>query len=188
MKISAQLAWPIAMAIVAAPAFAQQPRVQDTPPQAVNEAEDPLNRFVANETVDGLVVAVTIDGPNITLDRATPARIPRASRPRSTGTGDFAPVTAVGYASGAQISEAQAPDSVVRALDDWNGRGSLVRVTRREVVIALPAPRALDTVEVTAPATGARARLDVRGAYAPWCRAAPERNPMCPNSQQPPIR
>jgi hypothetical protein len=188
MRTSAHLAWSIAMLVIASPTLAQEPRVQDTQPQPVSEAEDPVNRFVANETVDGLVVAVTIDGSSITLDRATPARIPKVARTVQAGTGDLAPVTAVGYAGAVRVSEAQSPDSVLRALDDWNGRGSLVRVTRREVVIALPAPRALDTVEVMAPATGARAKLDVRSAYAPWCRAAPERNPMCPTSQEPPIR
>jgi hypothetical protein len=189
MRTNAHLAWSLAMLFAASAAVAQEPRVEDTPPRSVSEAEDPLNRLVASETVDGLVVAVTIDGTSIRLDQATPARIPRVTLTDRLGTGDLAPVTAVGYASGVRVSEAQAPDSVLRALDDWNGRGGVVRFTRREVVIALPAPRALDTVEVIAPATGARARLDVRSAYAPWCRAAPERNPMCPGPpEQPPIR
>lgn len=180
MRTIAQLSLPLGLLIAASPLLAQEQQVRDTPPTPISEAEDPVNRLVASETVDGLVVAVTIDGTNIRLDQAVPARIPRAARTRLEGTGDFAPVTAVGYAGGVRLSEASSPDSVVRALDDWRGRGALVRVTRREVVIALPAPRALDTVEVTAPATGARARLDVRAAYAPWCRAGTERNPMCP--------
>lgn len=189
MRTNTHFAWSLAMLITASAAVAQEPRVEDTPPRPVSEAEDPLNRLVASETVDGLVVAVTIDGTNISLDQATPARIPRITRIDRLGTGDLSPVTAVGYAGGVRVSEAQAPDSVLRVLDDWNGRGGIVRFTRREVVIALPAPRALDTVEVIAPATGARARLDVRSAYAPWCRAAPERNPMCPGApEQPPIR
>lgn len=189
MRRNTHLTWSLAMLITASAAVAQEPRVEDTPPRPVSEAEDPLNRLVSNETVDGLVVAVTIDGTNISLDQAMPARIPRITRVDRLGSGDLSPVTAIGYASGVRVSEAQAPDSVLRALDDWNGRGQTVRFTRREVVIALPAPRALDTVEVIAPATGARARLDVRSAYAPWCRAATERNPMCPGSpEQPPIR
>jgi hypothetical protein len=42
-------------------------------------------------------------------------------------------------------------------------------MSKRQVVLSLPAPRALDAVEVNAPATGATARLDVRAAYAPYC-------------------
>jgi hypothetical protein len=35
-------------------------------------------------------------------------------------------------------------------------------------------------VEITAPATGARAVLDVRTAYAPYCREHNADNPYCP--------
>src|SRR5205807_2672301 len=104
------------------------------------------------QTVDGLVLSVTIDGPNVTLDQATPARVRKTQR-KPAGQGDFAPVTATGFAGGVQISQAAVPDSVVRALDDWNTphRGALVRATKRQVVIPLAASRALDTVEVSAP-------------------------------------
>jgi hypothetical protein len=165
------------------PALAQEPRIRDIPPRPIPEAEDPVNRFVAANTIEGLVLSVTIDGTAVTLDQATPARIRKTQRMQPDREGDLAPVTAVGYAGGARISEARAPDSVLRALDDWNGRGRLVRVTRRQVLIALPAPRALDTVEIIAPATGARARLDVRAAYARWCRQDVRDNPMCPDQK-----
>jgi hypothetical protein len=46
----------------------------------------------------------------------------------------------------------------------------VVRLARRQVVISLPAPRPLEEVEVSAPATGAKARLDVRSAYDPYCK------------------
>lgn len=179
-------------------AQAQPTTVRDLPKRPVKDADDPINRFVADRTVDGLVLSVTIDGPSVTLDQAVPARVRKTPR-KPTGQGDYAPVTAIGFAGGARISEVAVPDSVVRALDDWNTphQGALVRVTKRQVVIPLAAARALDTVEVTAPATGAHARLDVRAAYAEYCRAgekAPNQgqgrdNPMCPKGpvdQQPP--
>ncbi len=170
--------------VAACAALAAEPRIiRDLPQTPVPDAQDQVNINAASQTIDGLIVVVTIDGPNVTLDRAVPARVRRLSR-RPTGEGDYAPVSAVGFAAGARIGEATIPDGVMRALDDWNTphRGALMRFTRRQVVIPIPAPRALDTVEVVAPATGARARLDVRAAYADYCRAgaAARDNPMCP--------
>ena len=184
-------------ASTAGPAAPVQPTIRDLPKTPVKDADDPINRFVADRTVDGLVLSVTIDGPSVTLDQAVPARVRKTPR-KPTGQGDYAPVTAIGFAGGARISEVAVPDSVMRALDDWNTphNGALVRVTKRQIVIPLAAARALDTVEVTAPATGAHARLDVRAAYADYCRAgekAPNQgqgrdNPMCPKGpiDQPP--
>jgi len=177
----------LAPLLISLPLAAQTegPKIRDLPVTPVADADDPVNRYVATQTVDGLVLSVTIDGPNVTLDQAVPARVRKTVR-RPTGTGDYAPVTALGFAGGTRISEAIVADSVVRALDDWNTphQGALVRVMRRQIVIPLAASRALDTVEVTAPATGAHATLDVRAAYAEYCRAgmaAPGReNPMCP--------
>lgn len=184
-RLTALLAGLVAASSVLAAHAAEPSKVIDSPRRSVADADDPLNRYVARQTVDGLVVAVTIDGPNVTLDQATPARVRKAPR-KAAGKGDFAPVTAVGYAGGVQISQVAVPDSVMRALDDWNTphTGGIVRVTKRQVVIPLAAARALDTVEVTAPATGAHARLDVRAAYADYCaagqRAQARENPMCP--------
>jgi hypothetical protein len=166
------------------------PKIRDLPRTPVRDADDPVNGYVAKQTVDGLVLSVTIDGANVTLDQAVPARVRKTVR-KPSGQGDFASVTAVGFAGGARVSEAVVPDSVVRALDDWNTphKAALVRVTKRQVVIPLASPRALDTVEVTAPATGARARLDVRGAYVGYCHAGEKahvrENPMCPRGDQP---
>ena len=173
-----------ALTVLAAVAQAQPAQVRDIPSRPVPETEDELNRFTAANTVDGLVITVTIDGPNISLDQATPARIPNKPRLQIKGEGDLAPVTAVGLASGARVSQATVPDSVLRALDDWGGKGETVRVTRRQVTIPLSAPSALDSVEVSAPATGARATLDVRSAYAELCRASRGSSNYCPG--QPP--
>jgi predicted NAD/FAD-dependent oxidoreductase len=116
-----------------------------------------VNKFAAKTTVDGLVLAVTIDGAAITLDKAMPARIPRAT---SRKPGDSA-VTAIGFAQGAKISEISVADQQINVQE---GVG-VVTVTKRQVILALPAPRALDTVEISAPASGARARIDVRSVY-----------------------
>lgn len=177
---------PASQTATTGPTAPVQPKIRDLPKTPVKDTDDPVNRFVADQTVDGLVLSVTIDGASITLDQAVPARVRKTAR-KPTGQGDYAPVTAIGFAGGARISEVAVPDSVIRALDDWNTPhlGALVRVTKRQVVIPLAAARALDTVEVTAPATGAHARLDVRAAYADYCRAGDQAakgrdNPMCP--------
>ena len=69
-----------------------------------------------------------------------------------------------------------AADGVLNAQE---GSG-IVRLTKRQVVVSLPAPRALDTVEVSAPATGATARIDVRAAYAAYCKEYRKDNKYCP--------
>ena len=188
MPLARKLLLP-ALTLLAAPSAAQEARVRDTPPRPLAEAEDPVNRLAEAQTVDGLVLTVLIDGPAVTLQQAVAARIPRKPQPLalSEREEDFASVIAYGYAGGRQVSRAHVPDSVIRALDDWTGRGQTVRVTRREVVIPLPAPQALDSVVVIAPATRAQARLDVRRAYALWCREGGQ-SPYCPTGgrDQPP--
>ena len=89
-------------------------------------------------------------------------------------------MTAVGFAGGSRVSDASATDAVQNAQE---GVG-LVRLTRRQVVLSLPAPRALDAVEVSAPATRATARLEVRGAYAPYCKVYNPDNKYCPSRQK----
>jgi hypothetical protein len=153
----------------------KEPAVRDLEPQAVAADSDPINRQ-AETTVDGLVLTVTIDSASIRLDTVTLARIPAAGRPG--GSGDR--VTAVGFAGGSRVSETSAPDAVENVEE---GRG-LVRLTRRQVILTLPAPRALDAVEVSAPATGATARLDVRGAYAAYCKVYNPDNKYCPSRQK----
>ena len=153
------------------------PAARDLEPRPVAASEDPVNRKVAASTVDGLVLVVTIDGSSIRLDSATAGRIPRAAAERKRRSGDR--VTAIGFAGGARISENSVADAVLNAEE---GRG-LVRLTKRQITLALAAPRALDTVEVSAPATNASARLDVREAYAPYasgCRGETPDPRFCP--------
>ncbi len=147
--------------------------VRDLPPRSIAAAEDSLNAAVVASTVDGLVVVVTIDGPTVHLDAATPARIPKA---RSTGGGGDR-VKAAGFAKGARLSEVDVPDGVVNTQENVG----VVRLTKRQVIIPLPAPRPIDTVEVSAPATGATARLDVRAAYEAYCKATQRNEKFCPN-------
>jgi hypothetical protein len=154
----------------------KEPAVRDLEARPVAADSDPVNRQ-AEATVDGLVLTLTIDSTSIRLDTVTLARIPSAGS-RHAGAGDR--VTAVGFAAGSRVSEASAPDAVQNVQE---GVG-LVRLTRRQVVLSLPAPRALDAVEVSAPATGATARLDVRGAYAQYCRVYNPDNKYCPSRQK----
>ena len=126
------------------------------------------------------MIALTIDGTSIQLDSVTLARIPRAASQRGAGAGGDR-VTAVGFAASTRVSESSAPDAVLNVQE---GVG-LVRLTKRQVVLSLPAPRALDTVEVSAPATGATSRIDVRAAYAPYCKEYRSDNKFCPSPASP---
>jgi hypothetical protein len=156
----------------------QQPAIRDLDPHPVAADSDPINRQ-GDATVDGLVLTVTIDSASITLDTAVLARVPPSAASRGTGgAGDR--VTAIGFAAGSRISEASAPDGVLNAQE---GVG-LVRMTKRQIVLSLPAPRALDAVEVSAPATGATARLDVRAAYAQYCKQYRPDNKYCPSPEK----
>jgi hypothetical protein len=156
----------------------QQPTIRDLDPRPVAADSDPVNRQT-EAAVDGLVLTVTIDSASITLDTAVLAKIPPSAATRgSGGTGDR--VTAVGLAAGSRVSQASAPDGVLNVQE---GVG-LVRMTKRQVVLSLPAPRALDVVEVSAPATGATARLDVRAAYAQYCKKYNADNKYCPSPQK----
>ena len=152
---------------------------RDLDARPVDASADPVNRKAEASTVDGFVLVVTINGASIQLDSATPARIPRAAAERKRPAGDR--VTAVGFAGGARVSETSSADAVLNAQEG----GGLVRVSRRQVMLSLAAPRALDTVEVSAPATGASAGLDVRSAYAPYaaaCRGEAPDPRFCPAS------
>lgn len=148
--------------------------IRDLEPHPVTVADDSVNKL-AESQIDGLVLAVTIDGAAIQLDNVTLTKLPRNASQRGAGAGDR--VTVVGFAAGARVSESSAPDTVLNVQEDVG----VVRLTKRQVVLSLPAPRAVDTVEVSAPATGATARIDVRSAYAPYCKEYRSDNKFCPS-------
>lgn len=149
-------------------------------PVPVPEDQDPVNQRVAADTVDGLVLAITIDGSAIRLDSASPARIPKAAqRANREGFGEGGSVRATAFAAGQRAGSVEVPDNVLVASE---GDG-LQRQTRRQLTIAIPVDRAVDRVEVEAPATNARASLDVGAAYEAWCRGDP-RGRWCPGSNR----
>lgn len=138
--------------------------VRLTPARPIPDGEDPLNQKVAAETVDGIVVTVTIDGPTVTLDSAVPARVPRRLA-RADGAAGENFVRATAFAGGQPVSSTVLPDVV----DNASEGGGLVRLTRRQVSLVLSADRPIDTVRVEAPATAASGTVDVRPAYARLC-------------------
>jgi len=144
------------------------------PPQPLGESADTVNQLVLSETVDGIIIVVTIDGSAVKLDSATPARIPRrmSSSARQTG-GDT--VKATGLVGGRVVATTIIPDNVLNASE---GTG-LVRTTLRQVSLVLATDSPIDTVVIEAPATSASASLDVRRAYAQICDADP-RGKWCP--------
>ncbi|HMM65940.1 MAG TPA: hypothetical protein PKC03_03270 [Dokdonella sp.] len=146
------------------------------PPRPLADADDTLNQRVATQTVDGLVIVLTIDEANITLDSVELARVPRRqARAIRNTAGDQ--VKVVGLSGGREISTTVVPDTVLNASEDTG----LVRTVKRQISVALAADQPLDAVRVEAPATSASALLDVRGAYARICEADP-RSKWCPSS------
>jgi len=152
-------------------------KVELSAPRNLPEAADPVNQRVLAQTADGLVLVVTVDGATITLDSATPARVPRRVA-RSERATDGPTVKATGYAGGQIVATTVLPDTLYNASE---GDG-LVRTERRQIALVLVADRPLDSVTVEAPATGARATLNVSAAYARYCDA--DRNsPWCPKAR-----
>ncbi len=149
-----------------APTASDGGKVELLPPRPVPDSADPVTQLATTQTVDGLVLVVTIDGTAVTLDSAAPARIPRRqARDARPGAGDV--VKAMAYAGGRLLATTMVPDNVLNASEG----GGLVRTTRRQIALVLAVDRAADTVSVEALATGARATLDVRAAYARLCEA-----------------
>jgi len=160
-----------------APSASDGGKAELIPPRPVADDADPLNRYVEAETVDGLVLSVTIDGDAVRLDAAMPARVPKkfARRDRDPGPDS---VTATAMANGQIVSRTVVPDTVLNASE---GEG-LVRTPVRQIALVLATELPVDTVTIEAPATGARASLDVRGAYAEICKA--DRNSRwCPRQR-----
>ncbi len=149
-----------------------QEGVRDLEPRPIAPADDIVNQMQQTQ-VDGLVITLTIDSATVRLDTVVLASIPRPRAARDT-VGDR--VTVVGFAGGTRVSDVNVPDMVINAQE---GVG-IVRVNRRQITVLLPAPRALDTIEVTAPATNATGRLDVRAAYARFCPQFNADNRYCP--------
>ncbi len=148
-------------------------------PRPVVERDDPLNQAVAAQTVDGMVLVITIDGAVVGLDSATPARVPkRQARSSREGAGDVVKATA--FAGGLTLSTTVVPDTVLNASEG----GGLVRTERRQISLVLAADRPIETVSIVALATGANATLDVRSAYARICEADRSNKWCAGNSQQ----
>ncbi len=152
-------------------------RAELSPPRPIAESADPVNLRVATDTVDGLVLAITIDGPTVILDAAVPARVSsRQARGHRATEGPRVKVTA--FAGGQVVSTAMLPDNLINASEG----GATVRIERRQLAFTLAVDRPVDTVTVEAPATAASGTLDVRPAYARICEADPH-NKWCPRDR-----
>lgn len=149
-----------------APSASDGGTVEILPATPIAPDVDPVMRLVADATADGLVLSVTIDGANVRLDAAVLARVPkRQARGDRAIEGDF--VRATAFAGAQLVATTVVPDNVINASE---GSG-LVRTEKRQLSLALAADRPVDTVVIEAPATGARASVDVRPAYARACEA-----------------
>jgi hypothetical protein len=171
---------PAEPSVQAAPIASDGGKAELLPPRPLAESDDALNKAVAAQTTDGMVIVITIDGALITLDSALPARVPkRHARSSRAGAGDV--VKASAFAGGQLVSSTVVPDTVLNASEG----GGLVRTEKRQISMVLALDRPIDTVSVVALATAASASLDVRAAYARICEAD-RTNKWCPGSGQKP--
>jgi hypothetical protein len=161
----------LAVCVLLAGSFPALSQERTTEPAPLDPAADPVNRLVREQTVSGLIVALRIDGSQVTLERAQPARIPKPRR-KAPAAGDTVTITAL--SGGSPVAAVTVPDGTVIVVE---GSG-LVRPDRRTVHAAVPTPRAIDAIEVRVSVTGATARFDVRPAYEEICRLLP-RDPVC---------
>lgn len=144
-------------------------------PRPVAPEEDPLNAFSQAQTVDGMIVNLTIDGDAAMLDAAVVARVPRTAANRdSKGLEEDDVVVVTGYAGGEVVAKAVVPDLVRNALE---GEG-IVLTSRRQLSVALAADLPIDRIEVEAVATNARGSFNTSAAYGWICEADP-RNKWC---------
>ena len=127
---------------IAAPVASHGGRVELVPGAPVQEDDDPVNRLVASETVDGLLLSITLDGATASLDSAVLARIPkRLARPDRQVHGDAVEVR--GLIDGQEATRTTVPDNLVNASegdglvrkeDSWLGREVVVVNTGQEAV------------------------------------------------------
>jgi hypothetical protein len=140
------------------------------------DADDPINRQAAAETVEALIVSLTLDGREARLDSAVPARVPRGVIQKRQDEGDR--VTVIALAGGREIARTSVPDQVIN-IEENKG---LVQLTRRQISLAVPMGRAPDKLQVLAPATGVDTAVDPGPMLAMWCQS--ERpNPWCPRQR-----
>lgn len=156
------------------PSASEGGKAQLLPPRPVAATDDPVNAKAAADMVDGLALAITIDGSTVTLDSAVPARVPRRLARADRQAGENV-VKATAYAGAQAVATTVLPDPVLNASE---GDG-LVRTARRQVALVLAADRPVDRVTIEAPATSASATLDVRAAYARLCEANRDNNKWC---------
>ena len=141
------------------------------------DADDPINRQAAAQTVEALIVSLTLDGREARLISAIPARVPRGVIQKRQGDGDR--VTVIALAEGREIGRASVPDQVINIEE---GKG-IVRLARRQISLAVPVGRAPDRLQVLAPATGVDTAVDPAPLLAVWCQG--ERSGVwCPNRQR----
>lgn len=127
--------------------------------RSLDPASDPVNQFVRATTVDALLISLHIDAKSIALTDVQVARIPKPrERKPATGT-DTITVTA---SSGGAIS-----GRVVVGDPSWlieEGAG-MRRIEQRDVRLALPTPKPVDSIEVKVAASGVTQKFDVTAAY-----------------------
>lgn len=132
-------------------ACAAEPSLRTAPKADVNE-------HVRNSTVDGLVVALKINGKEITLESAVPARIPRIEPlPKEIRNR----ITVAASMQGRNVSTIAVQDPVIVVVEH---EGEVKNETR-QMQFGIPTPAAIDAIEVKLSTSGATARFGVHRAY-----------------------
>lgn len=143
----------------------------------IPDADDPINRQAEADTVEALVLLMTLDGREARLEQAIPARVPRGAIQKRQDESDR--VTVIALAGGRELARASVPDQLIN-IEEETG---VVTLQRRQISLAVPLDRAPDQLRVLAPASGVDMAVDAGPLLAPWCRS--ERpGPWCPRRPQ----
>jgi len=154
------------------------PKVTTSAPVPVDAQVDIVNVSVIATSVSAIIVSVLIDDRKITLEQATLARVPDRKRASRAKEGEA--VTFEGMRGNEVVSSITVADQAINA-EEQKG---LVRLVKRSLQAAVPAPRAIDAIRVTVHSNGASEMLRLSPEVYKLCEYA-KNEPVCRDAPRP---
>ena len=155
-------------------------RTHTSKPRPVDPRAD--NARVLSGLVPGLVVALDIDGEEISLEYAQVFMVPQSKPRRQEGE----LITLTGMSQGKAVSSLKVSDHrlvVQESFKEQERKGRIVIPKKRSVTAALPLPVRIDTLEVRLPGKAEPARLNVRKAIEEFCNSYRQMS-LCQSEKQ----
>jgi hypothetical protein len=125
-----------------------------------------VNRAVIGQVTPGLVMRLEIDGQTVRMHDPELVLIPRRSSTRSAGNET---VLVTGWRGREQVSSVTVSDQRINVQENVG----IVIQEQRSLVVALPAPRRLDRVEVSLPGATAPQAFSVGEVFERVCAQNP---------------